>query len=359
MSESFFADYFSPKENLARRPFHDLKEQIETKSDEDPKEFSDDQEDHPKTPEATPPRREKTRAKRTKRGDSLEREIAKLILGEASRMHALYGEVNATRTLSPKAILSDLRSSHDDTPSTSNVTKSKDANEYKRSEDYCFDDTTALGHFAEDSNEILRPRELFPKASSDSDAFDFVANNTEWAVFDDCSVFGTEPKPTNDLDHDGFPVAGEEKSDEEKTVSENFDDKVNQECSLIEAPSLMEKENDEEQSENEKSEKEKTNDVHRPESPSVVSCNDKSVQSESRTGLLDIRVKEKSDDFESKQSPTSVSNFPEKDGFVAPYRTVGPYMLKRQSPVVPKLHWNPKPPAHSNFLLYQPGDTLS
>ena len=134
---------------------------------------------------------------------------------------------------------------------------------------------------------------------------------------------------------------------------------MNQECSLIEAPSKMEKENDEEENENEKSEKEKTNDAHRPESPSVISCDAKSVQSESRTGLLDICVKEKSDDFESKQSPTSVTNFPEKDGFVAPYRTVGPYMLKRQSPAVPKLHWNPTPPAHSNFLLYQPGDTLS
>lgn len=366
MSESFFADYFSSREEVESMPcqkkqtlqvVNQFKELAETKSEPGSEEILNEQDNCQKVPEVTPPRRTKARNKRKKRGDSLERNIAKLFLSEEFEMHCINMELNVTQTISVKEILMDLVVTSEtiaSPPSQSNPRKNNEAEDCKKSEDADFDDTTALCHFAEERTELLGPRELFPKSSSDSDAFDFDANDNEWAVFEDCSAFGTEINPTNGLDGDGFPLSVEEKSDEEDGIIGKLDEKVSLESTSIEATSKKEEET---------SKVEETSEVDHNESPSVISSGDKSIQSESRTALLDANenLKGKSYDFESKQSPSSVANFPAKEGLLA-HRTVGPYMLKRRSNAVQNLHWNPKPPEHykqPSFILYQPGDTLS
>lgn len=365
MSDSFFADYFSSKEldsslavpkHQSHHAFNDS-EDTEPKSERHSKDDTSIQERRSKIPQVMPPRPTKLRTKRAKREDSLEREIAKLILSEAHGTSDNNLEIHTAGALSPKDILSDLVLSHytiSYVSSQSKITKTNDKNECKKSEACYFDDSTAVGHFAEDNLDVLRPTELFSKTSFDSDAFDFNAYNNEWAVFDNCSIFGIEHKQTIELDGDGFPVSCEEKYGEEEGEAENFGMKLNLESTLAEEPVKIDKENEDDK----KSEDVKTTEFSFPESVSIISCDDRNAQSESKTGLLSLSggFKGNSYDFESKQSPSSVANFSTKKGCAG-----GLYAFKCKSTGVSKSPWSPKPPEHckhSNIVLYRTGDTL-
>lgn len=265
------------------------------------------------------PGRGKTRTKRVKRGDSLERAIAKLILNEAPRTHALHSKGNIAGVLSPKEILSDLSESH------------RFATKSNRTSECNFDASTTLGHYAESYLEILPPRQSCPTPSFDSDVFNFNIGNEEWATFDDCPIFGTQPKPTEELDGNGFPAFGEAKDDEEKIKTVDFGSEIKREISSSDAPSKVHKGNEVEKN----TDKAKATETDPLESCSRISCDENSERSDSRTSLLQLfgNSKGQSYDFESTQSPSSVADFATKDAYNAAIAH-------------PKLTWSPKPPKH-------------
>jgi hypothetical protein len=297
--------------------------------------------------------RTKQRTKRAKRGDSLEREIAKLILNEAPRTHDSDLGRQTVEELSPEDILSDLIESHEGT--SHHPRQSRKSDEFKKREDSNFDNSSILGHLENDSLGMLLSKKSYSKASFDTDTFNFNTENDEWAAFDDCSMFGIQLKPSNKLDGNGFPVSCGAKNDEEKITGVNFETKLNCESSSSEAPSKMDNKKEEEK----KLEKAKTKEATSLESGSVVSCDGKSARSESRISLLYLSESSKggSYNFESTQSPSSVANFATEEEFNGP-KMDEPHLSNCQSDAFSiarsKLSWSPKPPKHyrhSNGVL--------
>lgn len=351
-SESIFDDCFSSKSELDSI--------IASPKQKNYHAFDDfglckEEEEEPKSsirPEYTlPPTKQRT--KRAKRGDSLEREIAQLILNEAPRTHDSNLERPIVEELSPEDILSDLIGSHEGT--FHHPGQSRKSGEFEKCEDSNFDHSSILGHFENHSLGMLLSNKASTKASFESDTFDFNTKNDEWAAFDNCSMFGIQLKPSKELDDNGFPLSCGAKNEEEKKSSVDFESKLNCESSSSEASSKMDKKKEEEK----ESEKAKTKEATRLESCSVVSCDGKSARSESKISLLYIpeSSKGRSYNFESTQSPYSVANFAMEEGFNGP-KTDEPYLSKCQSDSFSiahsKLSWSPKPPKHykhSNSVL--------
>ncbi len=358
MSDTFWVDYLSPEElelKLLSLPKHESFQ--ESKFEQHDNDIADFREPLSTVPEVTPPRRTKMRSKRIKRGDSLEREIAKLILSESERTHQSNLEVHPVGGLSPREILSDLLSSQNNISNSSDESDAVNSNEIIESKDSqaaCIDDSTTAGQFDADNFSVLRPRELYAKASCEFDAFDFNTNSNEWAEFDIQPIFGVGCKPTRELDDDGFPVPPNKESHDEKSSTESSIVKLNADSETVEASVGVVKE---------KEVRTKTEEI--PEdtrSACVKSCDEKSIQSEPETALpiLSEGFKVNFRKFESELSPSSASKFcnsPQQTG----HQTGQPYAFKRQTSIISKSPWSPKPPKHykqSNIVLSQPGDTI-
>ena len=342
MSENFLVDYLSPEElevSLFTLPKHPSCP--ESNSQQHVNAISDFREPLSTVPEVTHPRRAKMRSKRMKRGKSLEREIAKLILSESNL------EVQPVGGLSPREILSDLISSQENSLNTSDHSAFVDCNEIiegKNSQVACIDDSTTAGQFAVDDVSALHPGELHPKTSSDSDAFDFITSSNEWAEFDGQSIFGVGCKPPRELDDDGFPARHEESQDEKSssaitTVAFNADFKA--------AGLSVEAHKD--QDENEET-------AGEIQFACVMSCDKPEPTVPILPGDFTVNFR----NFESKLSPSSVAQF--HSGLPRTgHQTGQPYAFKRQASTVSKAPWSPKPPEHyknSNIVLYQPEDSL-
>lgn len=343
MGDNFWVDYLTPDElELKLLSLPKLTPFQESKSEQHAIEIADFREPLSTVPEVTHPRRTKMRSKRMKRGKSLEREIAKLILSESNL------EAHPVGGLSPREILSDLISSQENSLNTSDHSAFVGSNEIiesKNSQVACIDDSTTAGQFAVDNVSALHPGELHPKASSDSDAFDFITNSNEWAEFDGQSIFGVGCKQPMELDDDGFPARHEELVDENisseiTTVAFNADSKA--------AGLSVEVHKDQDENAEET--------AGETQFACVMSCDKPEPTVPILPGGFTVNFR----NFESELSPSSVAQF--HSGLPRTgHQTGQPYAFKCQTSTISKSPWSPKPPVHykhSNIVLSQPVDTL-
>ena len=343
MGDNFWVDYLTPDElELKLLSLPKLTPFQESKSEQHAIEIADFREPLSTVPEVTHPRRTKMRSKRMKRGKSLEREIAKLILSESNL------EAHPVGGLSPREILSDLISSQENSLNTSDHSAFVGSNEIiesKNSQVACIDDSTTAGQFAVDNVSALHPGELHPKASSDSDAFDFITNSNEWAEFDGQSIFGVGCKQPMELDDDGFPARHEELVDENisseiTTVAFNADSKA--------AGLSVEVHKDQDENAEET--------AGETQFACVMSCDKQEPTVPILPGGFTVNFR----NFESELSPSSVAQF--HSGLPRTgHQTGQPYAFKCQTSTISKSPWSPKPPVHykhSNIVLSQPVDTL-
>jgi hypothetical protein len=296
------------------------------------KDHPDVHEQSSKVPQYKNPRR-KLRTRRPKRGNSLEREIAKHILDEAQRTNHSNLQQSVVEELSTKDILSDLVRSQKGTLNHP-IQSSRDSTATDNNENMFLTKTNHSSCFKQDSN---------------STALNFDTENEEWATFNNSSLFCNQLQPSKKVDNDGFLVSTGTKHDKDNLTRVSFGVETKRESSSSEPPSKADWTNEDDK----QSEKARIDEhVHR-ESPSVIFSDDKSLQSECRTSVLCLSESPTSRPckLETKQSPSSVANFAAGIGYNGP-KTVGPYLLKYQNSDKPvassKLSWSPKPPKHLN-----------
>ena len=299
--------------------------------------------DHPKireqplkSPECTFGRRGKSRTKKAKRGDSLEREIAKLILKQGTQ--DLNLDTDSGGELSPNDILSDLVESCLGTSSPSSqlrelsttvinkdhefVGKTQYLSENNNDKASGFDNSTVLRRGEKGRFEILSLGDANSKAS-DSDIFNFSKGDDEWAAFDDCPKFSIPLLPMEELDKNGFPILCRASSNGNcKGKASEGDLEWNENLSASEPAAESGQ-----------------SDLFRDE---------KSVLSESSTNsfyLSGSSTGSSCTNLESPKSPSSVTDFGQKEGNNHGFKSTG----ATNSITYSKSVWDPKPPKHYNY----------
>jgi len=304
-----------------------------------------------------PEQRRKTRMKKGKRGKSLEREIAQLILKESllsikQDLDSAVGGFDINGNVSANDILSDLTSS----------CQSKKTQECS---DFGENSSILGGHTEKGQLEIL-------SNASNSDVFQF-SKEDEWTVFDDSPKFNFRLSPTHVLDKNGFPTShGAENIDggEGITSREDFELRDNNSREIEGMDSILDDINAVKTIE--KVEVDKViaeaysqqqgafpfKDMQNDQSSSDLPQDETSDSSESVTPSVDFFVGSKghSHTFESPNSPPSVTEFGHnqcykqcntldyKNSVTAPNAHLSGAFPT--SPVKPT--WNPKPPEHCN-----------
>jgi len=278
------------------------------------------------------PTRQKSKIKRAKRGASLERDIAKVIISEEPKEHKANLEKHDSERLSPEDIISDIIASHE-----SNLYHNgqfQGSNFHYETTEECFEDDKTGGRIE---------RKESSDFSSEQNLFDFKTEDCEWAAFDESSMFVIQPEPLNELDDNGFPVACKTRNDEKQTTNVNVEFTLKRDTASPKIELMVEMENEVVVQSAE------TGSHFEP--PSIVSCDDKSIRSESKISLLPLSDSSKScsNNFESTKFP-SIANFILKKKSNDP-NLAAPCERKIQCNDLPvpvsKLSWTPNPPKHS------------
>lgn len=298
------------------------------------------------SPDSTSGHQKARSGKRSKRGDSLERKIAKLILNEARHSYktGFTADGSDVGSLSPTDILRDLNEtsvgifplSTDLTQTMRWIKNNGKESSTKTDNLIAFDlgssDRRTRHHVTNgNSNDHLATGKSHSKASA-SDVFNFNMEDEEWAAFEDQTQLDEPPLPsTRELDGDGFPVSFEGIRIHDDYVSKDaFGFK---EGSPPSQPSMS------------------RNAITQKESPVVFpsenSRMDPASSGRSASYLLG-NLSEKPQVYGSPQSPSSVTKF-------APgCQSNGP-----DSITIAKFTWNPKPPNHLNQEGFAPDENTT
>jgi len=285
---------------------------------------------------------EKIQMKESKRGNSLEREITKLILNEAPTTYDSTLERKIGHEVSPEDILLDLiegsqgASQQQSQQNETSIQVNKEENKFQtdmskvRWKNSNFDASITHGQIDANDFESSLPNKSNSKISSDFEHFKFAAKDVEWAAFDDHSMFDIRLENSKKLDDNGFPILFGASIRKKDGTLRSFDSELNREDSSIDLLCKVEKEKLEN---------------------STTCSNEKSRELKSRTNLLCLSKgsKEGSYAFEAKNSPTSVLRFNSEESCKCS-KNEGTHICDRQCRNITVLHqnllWRPKPPKY-------------